>query len=119
MKMKTSAMLLTPFLLTIQSSAQSLDFMQRNECLILREGRAPVHTTCISSGGMQGGDMDIIIETLDRKKYPLSRSLDPKDKEKYIYTLQNKPAQFYKDTDGSSCYQRKDKKLGICIGEEK
>ena len=92
--------------------------MQKNECLILRKGKVPVHTTCVSSGGMSNGTLDLSIQTLDGKKYSLYSEVNPKNPDDYIYWLQHKPARSYND-DGRTCYERKDKVLGFCLGEEK
>lgn len=105
-------------LATPLQNAYAYDFMQKNECLILRKGKVPVHTTCVSSGGMSNGTLDLSIQTLDGKKYSLYSEVNPKNPDDYIYWLQHKPARSYND-DGRTCYERKDKVLGFCLGEEK
>lgn len=95
-------------------------FLQKKECTIIKKGKAPVHTTCIGEGAEQGGSQDVEIRTPDGTKYSLQKEVIFKNGEEagFKYRLQGKPAIQYEDGN-EICYQRKDKTIEICIGDEK
>src|SRR5689334_13086142 len=90
------------------------DFLEKRECTLWHgTKRAPVHTTCVVSGGMQGGTIDVVIKTPDGIKYPLEGPTEGEHGKTYL--LQMTPAITYSSGD-DECYRRRDRKLEICLG---
>src|SRR4051812_738949 len=84
------------------SSAFAMDFMENKKCILNTPGRAPVHTTCLVTGGMQGGTLDISIKTPDGQTYPLVGPIDGENGKKF--RLQNASAH-----KSENCYRRNDR----------
>ena len=53
---------------TLGIQVAAMDFLEKRECILGRPSRAPVHTRCVISGGMQGGTIDVSIKTPDGKR---------------------------------------------------
>ena len=94
------------------SPAGAIDFMTTQECAFIRPGRAPVNTTCIVSGGMQGGTIDICARTPDGDQYAISGPEDGEGGTKFL--LQGHAARSFERGD-ATCYERLDKRLGLLL----
>ena len=94
--------------------AVAMDFLERRECTIGRPSRAPIHTRCIISGGMQGGVIDVSIKTPDGKRYALEGPIDGEEGHKFL--LEHRTASKMSESDELQCYRRTDAQLELCIG---
>jgi hypothetical protein len=66
---------------------------------------------------MMGGTIDVELKTPDGKRYTLQGPVDGEEGKKYL--LQEAPAHhFLRDTEPSTCYQRDDWQLTICLGDK-
>jgi hypothetical protein len=92
----------------------AMDFLEKRECTIGRPTRAPVHTRCVISGGIQGGTIDVSIKTPDGKVYALEGPIDGEQGHKFL--LEHYPARKSDDGPDGQCYRRTDAKLELCIG---
>ncbi len=110
--------LITAFLVMVPLSSQGLDFTHQNACTIRVEGRKPVTTTCVSTGCLKCGKLDVEVKTPDGKVFAITRRPHPVNIEEDAYSLQGAPARLRKGTLGEDfvCYQRLDNSLEICIG---
>lgn len=97
---------------SIASTAIARDFMFKESCTLAFKGRAPIHTTCLVTGGLQGGSLDVSIRTLDGKTYALEGPVDGEEGKRYL--LQNRPAKKTSSNDMETCYARNDGLLEIC-----
>ena len=66
--------------------ALAYDFMQKRDCSLETPKGAPVHTTCLVKGGMQGGTIDLSLSTPDGKSYSLEGPIDGEDG--HVFLLQ-------------------------------
>jgi hypothetical protein len=98
---------------SIQISA--MDFLEKRECTVGKSSRAPVHTRCVISGGIQGGTIDVSIKTPDGEQYALEGPIDGEEGHKFM--LEHHPANRSDDGPESQCYRRIDAQLELCIGK--
>jgi hypothetical protein len=114
---KAFASIFVGLLLSGAASTQvrAMDFLEKRECTLARPARAPVHTRCVISGGMQNGVIDISIKTPDGKRYALEGPIDGGDGDKFL--LEHRPASKGDDSDEWQCYRRTDEKLELCLGK--
>lgn len=110
--------LMTALLVMMPLASPGLEFTHQNACSIRVEGRKPITTTCVSTGCLKCGKLDVEVKTPDGKVYAITRSPHPVNIEEDTYTLQQGPARLRKGNLGedSVCYQRLDNALEICIG---
>jgi hypothetical protein len=102
-------------LLSVPSiQVHGMDFLEKRECTVARSSRAPVHTRCVISGGMQGGTIDVSIKTPDGKRYALEGPIDGEDGHNFL--LEHHPASKGSQGGEEQCYRRTDAALEICIG---
>jgi len=106
-----------PAVLIISCCGHTLayDFLEKRSCTLEFPKRADIHTTCVVSGGMQGGTIDVSITTPDGKRYSLEGPIDGEEGHKFL--LQKSPASITSE-EGSeeTCYKRNDERLQLCIG---
>lgn len=69
-------------------TAAAYEFLEKRECTLQWPARPPVHTTCVVSGGMGQGSIDVSVKTPDGNRYSLFGYLDRVDG----WTLNNKRA---------------------------
>jgi hypothetical protein len=93
----------------------AMDLLEKRECTVGRPSRAPVHTRCVISGGIQGGTIDISIKTPDDKVYALEGPIDGEDGHKFL--LEHHPASKGNESDEWQCYRRNDAQLELCIAK--
>jgi hypothetical protein len=93
----------------------AMDFLEKRECSLGRPSRAPIHTQCVISGGMQGGTIDVSIKTPDGRQYALEGPIDGETGHKFL--LEHRPASRGNETGEWQCYRRNDAVLELCIGK--
>jgi hypothetical protein len=99
---------------TASIQVTAMDFLEKRECTVDRPSRAPVHTRCVISGGMQGGTIDVSIKTPDGKRYALEGPIDGEEGHKFL--LEGHPASKKSKDSEWQCYRRNDASLELCIG---
>jgi hypothetical protein len=98
--------------------AKGMDFLEKRTCTLdFGNNRAPIHTRCVISGGMQGGTIDVSIRTPDGRTYALEGPIDGEKGHKFL--LQQHPAfrRHNEMVDDNNCYARKDGRLTMCFGD--
>ena len=118
MRMNSKNLLITACLVLVPLASQGLDFTHQNACTIRVEGRKPVTTTCVSTGCLKCGKLDVEVKTPDGKVFAITRRPHPVNIEEDAYSLQGAPARLRKGNLGedSICYQRLDQFLDIWNG---
>ena len=98
------------------SIATAYEFLEKRECTLQIPTRPAVHTTCVVSGGMSNGSIDVGIKVPDGKKYSLFGYLDKVDG----WVLNNKKAKQTSERVGEFpiCVMTNDGAFELCLSHK-